>query len=138
MKRITVFALLALTYFAGNLRASAQENAVQATIPFDFTVAHQLLPPGEYRITAVAPNVVSIANAEKHVTVLSLMMNGDKPTGSSGRLVFNRYGNQYFLSKIISPVAAKTLDLPTSKLEKQVQWQQGRLHGNDQTVVALK
>ena len=71
MKRITVVALLALTYFAGNLRASAQENAVQATIPFDFTVGHQLLPSGEYRVAAVAPNVVSISNAAKHVTVLS-------------------------------------------------------------------
>jgi hypothetical protein len=138
MKRITVVALLALTYFAGNLRASAQENAVQATIPFDFTVGHQLLPSGEYRVAAVAPNVVSISNAAKHVTVLSLMMNGDKPTGSSGRLVFNHYGNQYFLSKIISPVAAKTLDLPISKLEKQAQWEQGKLHVNDQTTIALK
>jgi hypothetical protein len=62
----------------------------------------------------------------------------DKPAGSTPKLVFNRYGDQYFLRKIISSAAANCMDIPVSKLERRVRWQESKLHEGAQATVALK
>src|SRR5882757_2293643 len=103
MKRITAAALFALVSLVTVGSSLAQENAVQATIPFDFTVNSKLLPPGTYRIKAVSSNVVSIVSVGGNIAVMSLSYSDDTRPGDVGKLVFNRYGNQYFLSKITSP-----------------------------------
>jgi hypothetical protein len=48
------------------------------------------------------------------------------------KLVFHRYGDQYFLSKISSP--AFSVGVPVSKMEKRVRYQEaqpaGEYHGH--------
>jgi len=136
MKRIT-----AITMFLAGLvaisTASAQDHAVKATIPFDFTVGNTLLPSGTYSVISDFPHVIEIRNNKQHVEVLSLVNTADKES-KSGKLVFNRYGTQYFLSEILCSSAQMNLQLATSKLEKKVQHQEASLPSNDQTYVALK
>ena len=49
MKRITAIALFAAASALGAGHALAQDHAVQATMPFDFTVGNKLLPQGRTR-----------------------------------------------------------------------------------------
>ena len=53
MKRIASIALFALVSFVTVGFASAQERAVKADVPFDFTVGNKLVPAGTYTISAV-------------------------------------------------------------------------------------
>jgi hypothetical protein len=59
-------------------------------------------------------------------------------TANGGKLVFDRFGDQYFLSEVICPAAAMSAALPKSKLEKKVQMQEAHLHSASQTMVATK
>lgn len=138
MKRIKPIALfLASLFLAGY--ASAQDHVVQATIPFDFTVGTKLLPAGTYQISSddKLSNVIEIQNPQQHITVLSTVYAGDaKPRDS--KLVFNKYGDEYFLREILCSRAQMSMDIATSKLEKRARTQESQLHGVEQAMVELK
>ena len=89
MKRIITAAILMIgTTLGVSNRASAQEPAVRADVPFDFAVGSHVLPAGNYQIAA----------------------HGDS-------LVFDHVGGQYFLRRIVSTNAKVSADFPMSKLE---------------------
>ena len=140
MKRITTMLLFTLAVFAAVGNVSAQDHAVTANVPFNFTVATKLLPSGSYTITSdiASPNVVLIRDGEQHIAILS-MVHADGKDSKKNVLVFNKYGDQYFLHEILSSSSGINLELPASKLEKKVQHQEARLQGDGvQILVALK
>lgn len=141
MKRIIAMAFcLASLVMASH--ASAQNHIVKANIPFDFTAGGKLLPAGTYLIKTdmTMPNVIQIQSSHHDAGVFSSVY-ASYPSGDEskpGKLVFNRYGDQYFLSKILCSSASMNMQLPTSKLEKRTRLQEAQLRGNEQTFVALK
>jgi hypothetical protein len=137
MKRITSIALFALVSLVTICSASAQERAIKATVPFDFTVGSKLVPSGTYTITAKTPNVVLIQNGERSIALFSTAY-GDSRKSTTGELVFNKYGDQYFLSEILCSAADMNLEIPTSKAEKRARVQEASLHNASQVLLALK
>ncbi len=136
MKRITAIALFILASMVSAGSASAQDNGVRATIPFDFTVGNKVLPSGTYTIKLEQANVVAIVNREKSVTVLSIgYADGHRPNTS--KLVFNKYGDQYFLREILCASVDMNVELPTSKMEKRAGLQEARLESTPQVFIAL-
>ena len=138
MKKISVTALFALASLVSVGSVSAQDHTLQATVPFDFTVDRTLLPSGTYTIKPTSANSVVILNREKNISVISSVYTDDKES-LTGKLVFNKYGDQYFLHKILSSSIDVNLAIPISKIEKraarsQVAW----LHGGEQVLVALE
>jgi len=133
--------LTALVIFLAGLvtvgSASAQDRGVKASIPFDFTVGNTLLPSGTYRFIVESPNIVEILDNKQQVQVMSLTFAGDEKS-KRNLLVFDRYGNQYFLSKVLCTSENINLQLPVSKLEKKAQIQEASLKGSNQTFVAVK
>ena len=65
MKRITAIALLAIANFAVAGTSFAQSKAVQAKVPFDFTVGNKVLPSGMYTIEEESPWSIVIKNHDK-------------------------------------------------------------------------
>jgi hypothetical protein len=140
MKRTTAFALLAIANLAIAGTSFAQSNGVRATIPFDFTVGNKLLPSGTYTIApeSRSPNVILIRSHDKPIAVLSVVRQDGNKSPNGGKLLFHRYGGQYFLSEILCDQAEMNLELPTSKTEKRAQIQQATLKSSSQTVVAAQ
>ncbi|HYK37809.1 hypothetical protein [Alloacidobacterium sp.] len=137
MKHINAIALFLASLVAAG-HASAQDHVAQATIPFEFTVSGKLLPSGTYLISSgMDLHYVEIRNTQQRIAILSNVYASDAKAGNS-ELVFNKYGDQYFLSKILCLSAQMNVEIPTSKLEKSVRSQEARLHGAEQTMVALK
>jgi hypothetical protein len=137
VKRITATALFVLANLLTVGSVSAQDHRVQAVVPFDFTVGNQLLPSGTYTIKSETPFRVVIRNTEKGTSLMA----GTIPNGEQskiGVLVFTKYGNQYFLNKILSSSAQISVELPTSNVEKRVRMEQATLQTDQQTVVAQK
>jgi len=91
-----VFALFALL-----ASAAAQTEAIQAKVPFDFTVGKQTLTAGVYRVMINGPAMLRVARTDGP-DVAGIMTNCVK-VGSKDdlrpRLVFHRYGNHYFLAQ---------------------------------------
>ena len=138
MKRVIAMALcLASLIVAGH--ASAQQNAVKADVPFDFTAGGKLLPSGTYLITSDTsmPNVIQIRSLQHNVAVFSGVYGSGKES-ETGKLIFKRYGDQYFLREILCSSAHMNVLLPTSKLENKIRSQEAQLRNSDQTLLASK
>ncbi len=115
--------LIALTLFAGLMVPATQAQSImlKADIPFDFVVGDKQLPSGEYHVKSPQSGVMLIQSKDAHSSaiVLTTGMQAGK-ISDVGKLVFNRYGDQYFLSKIWAPSSDTGRELPKSRLEREV------------------
>ncbi len=128
MKRNTAIALFALSSLGAAARVLAQTRAVQAAVPFEFTVGGRLLPADTYTLTSSSPGIVMIESADKHISVTTTASHGNQQSPGGSRLVFAKYGDKYFLRQVLCPAAtAMNVDIPKSKLEKNIQRQEATL-----------
>ena len=140
MKRTTAIALIAMANLALAGTSFAQSYGVRATVPFDFTVGNKLLPSGTYIMERQAKNsnVIMIRSHDKPIAVLSLAHPDGNKCRNGGKLLFHRYGGQYFLSEILSGGAGMNVELPPSKAEKRAQLQQATIKASSPTVIAAQ
>ena len=66
MKRNFAIALIALSTLAGVGKAVAQEHAVKATVPFNFTVGGKVLPADTYTVSSPSEGLVVIRSNDGH------------------------------------------------------------------------
>jgi hypothetical protein len=142
MKRTIATAFLAFASLLTAGNASAQDSTVQANIPFSFAVRNLVFPPGTYIVSSASsanPNMLLIRNRD-HVKLATLLLAnaGDPRYAGDGKLVFDRYGDDYFLTQILAPSAAIVANLPTSKLENRVRMREASLQPPEQVLLALK
>jgi hypothetical protein len=137
MKRMTSIALFALVSSITIGMASAQERAVKADVPFDFTVANKLVPAGTYTIFPASYGVLKIQNSDSHVAILTTTTH-DANESKTNKLVFNKIGNQYFLSEVLCSSADMNMSVPASKAEKRARVQVASLQNSSQVFIALK
>ncbi len=137
MKRFPAIALIVL---AGACTAGssllAQSHEVRANVPFDFVVGSKQMPAGSYKFFAEPNDTVVIANDKQEITVLSRTEEAGDTTVYSSRLIFDRLGDHYFLREISVPSIAINVELPKSKLEKQIGVQTAWL-GPERTLIAM-
>jgi hypothetical protein len=139
MKSIAKLAFFAIANLALVGSSYAQSNGVQATVPFDFTVSNKLLPAGTYSIKQQrGTHVIEIRNRYKAYAALTIVDQDGNRSPKGGRLLFNRYGDQYFLSEILCDDADMNYKLPTSKTEKKTRLDEARLKTASQTLVAAR
>ena len=128
--------LTALTLVAWLMVPATQAQSImlKANIPFDFVVGEKRLPSGEYHVKSLNPVLTQIQSKDGHSTaiVLTTGMQAAK-ISDAGKLVFNRYSDQYFLSKIWAPSSDSGRELPKSRLEREVAQ---RLSNGGATVIA--
>jgi len=121
MRTLRMTLAVAGLFLAGPL--FAQEQAVQATVPFSFYVGNsQLMPSGTYKISQCtnAPAVV-VRNCNEGIATVHVTQPADKVSKDNGKLVFHKYGDTYFLNEIQGPSLSTGLVLPIAKNEKKLQ-----------------
>jgi hypothetical protein len=105
VKGFTIFTLMvALAIVTSIVSANAQSQLrVTADIPFEFVVGNHTMAAGEYTVKALTRggDALAILGKDNGETVVRLAepigaMNKRKPA----RLVFHRYGQNYFLAQI--------------------------------------
>jgi hypothetical protein len=138
MKRITAIALLSTATFITLGSALAQAQTVEAKIPFGFIVQNQVLPAGTYRISSAGTNLVKIWTRDRPVMEMITTYSSSNGLGSDSALLFNKYGDQYFLREILCESANIRSTLPASNLEKQARIREARLHSTDQIMAAVR
>jgi len=141
MKRITGIAiavcLLASLAAAGS--ASAQDHAARANVPFGFNVGNTWLPAGTYTMSSESrsSNVITIRSGDRKISLLSLARPSDQRSAAS-KLVFKKYGEQYFLHEIACTACGMNVALPGSKRERQAQTREASLPSTTDVYLALK
>ena len=134
MKRTPAIALFALSCLGVAARVIAQEPAVQANVPFQFTVGGRLMPADTYTITSPDHGLIAIQSSDKHSAIVTTAsFDGNRPTKGAD-LVFTKYGDKYFLHEVQSAqIAGLNAKIPATKLEKEVRLQ--ALNGQGQPVL---
>ncbi len=72
-------------------------------IPFAFTVANRTLPPGRYIVTRMGEATLRVFNSHNQGTLVLTTKVEGKGSERTGKMVFHRYGDAYFLSEVWVP-----------------------------------
>ena len=91
-----LFVLLAV----GMGHAQYSSQTLRVKIPFNFSVERQTFSPGEYTLKPLLQNAMLLRNQTGQALMILTIPLGSTEAPSSGKLIFNRYGGQYFLAQI--------------------------------------
>ena len=144
MKRL--FSIIAtgslLTLMAVAAQAQLPGTAIRASIPFDFNVRGRTLPAGHYEIRRIndEPGGLIIRNVD-HKRDEALFETEPVNVAKSPRkdeLVFNRYGESYFLSEVVTGGEQTAQELKPSHAEREMRREMAKNQEKPETVtVAL-
>ena len=100
-----IFKLTAiLAIFLGLAVTGVQAQAsskVEVNIPFEFSAGKTTLQPGVYTIKRMSGNYLTLRSAGGESVILNAPLNlTSSDPKSVERLVFNKYGDEYYLSQI--------------------------------------
>ena len=114
--------LLLLSLMAAAQVVQAQE-ALVVNIPFEFVAGKLTLPAGEYRVEKLEKNSVVVlthcTQPGASAVVMTIAAQANEPQSDS-KLVFNRYGNLYFLSQYWSAGSSSGRLLLKSAREEEI------------------
>ena len=79
-----------------------------------------------------------IRNYNKPITVLTIAEPDGNKSPNRGKLMFHKYGDQYFLSEILCDSAGMDVAFRPSKVEKRVQLQQAMVHPSSEVFIATR
>ena len=124
MKRqaFSLVSLLSLLLVAGS--AIAQTVHVRANIPFNFAVGNKTFPAGTYDVGTINHRddktlLLQARNGNESMMVGSNAAESLVPANKT-KLVFNQYGNRYFLSQIWVNGETRGRQLPKTSREKEM------------------
>ena len=107
--------LFAVTAFAQNY----PQKLATATVPFDFVAGDVQMPAGTYTFRQINPEVIQIQSKDGHNSAKLAPSSLKWQKGESGgKVVFKRYGKEYFLSEIWSSDDKLGRELPVTKRER--------------------
>jgi hypothetical protein len=116
-----IFATLSTLTLLTAASAFAQSIVMHVDIPFEFKVGETTLPAGRYDVRPeVAPHVLSIRCFECRagaMIITNAVQEGKIP--EKGKLVFKRYENTFFLSRVWSAGYSQGRELRKSKAERE-------------------
>jgi len=114
-----IVALALATAAVSNAQSSNQK--IIADVPFEFVVGAQSMPAGEYaaRAATAQDNTLMIQSADgKRAAIRLTNPIRSNRERSNARLVFHRYGEQYFLAEVWSGADSEGRQLLRSRQER--------------------
>ena len=104
MKSARTLITIALLFTAVSLFAQTtpSQRLMTVNIPFAFAVEDHSLPEGEYTIFTVTPerSIRIVSTDGKHSAVVNTLPNYASSPSENSRLVFHRYGDDYYLVQV--------------------------------------
>lgn len=125
MKRSHLMIAVAFVVSILMTSAVAQTGAIKANIPFDFTIAKQTFPAGEYKVLE-QDKVLQLTRLDGPGSVLIPTYVAAYRNDAAPRLVFHRYGTRSFLSQawvgsVGHELIASPRELEYARTDKQEQ-----------------
>ena len=136
---LVVIGSVLIVLVAATAQAQLPGTAIRATIPFDFKVQGRTLPAGNYEIRRISDDEsigLLIRNVDdKHDKAMfetePLYM---RRTARKDELVFNRYGDVYFLSEVETAGVQTAREVYRSRTERHLRSQMAMNLGQPETV----
>jgi hypothetical protein len=137
MKRIIAIAFLASVMGAAVSSAAAQSTS-KVTIPFAFRVGSTLMPAGAYRVQSTNARWLCLYNEDRHQSASAQATTTSGSSAPAKKLIFNRYGERYFLSAILDVSGESEKTFGPSKLERTIRAEEASLSNEGRVLLALK
>ena len=121
MKKQLIGALGVALFAAVSIYAEMSPKLI-VQVPFGFHIGNSILPPGEYTVyTQPGPGLVRLSSADRKssVTILSNAVQAF-PAPEDSKLIFTKYGDDYFLSRIWVAGSDTGNELTKSRREREV------------------
>ena len=137
-----VFPMASFLILLGAAAASAQSILLRADIPFDFLVEKQTFPAGTYTISdpGASHGVLTIKNQTPHLGIAMVRINLGMDSGRAGKgaqLLFNQYGDRYWLSQVWNGEGGQGYRIPKSRHETEFAREFAEKTGGRPQVVSL-
>jgi hypothetical protein len=102
MKSARTLITICLLLTAVFAQLTPSERLMKVNVPFAFGVEDRSLPSGEYTVFTVTPErSIRLVSADgKHSAVINTLPNYANEPSTTSRLVFHKYGNEYFLAQV--------------------------------------
>src|SRR6516165_11435840 len=103
MKSARTLITICLLFTSATLFAqTTSQRLMKVDIPFAFSVEDHSLPAAEYLVFTVTPerSIRFISTDGKHSAIVNTLPNHASLPSENSRLVFHRYGNEYFLAQV--------------------------------------
>ena len=100
---MTNIAILGLFIMLAIANVNAQTpSGIEIKIPFDFSAGKATLKAGVYSFKRTSGNTIAVRSADGKTTaiVIAPLTLGSRDSKAGERLVFNQYGDQFFLSQV--------------------------------------
>ena len=141
MKRVfsvVVAGCLLSVLWLGSAGAQEPGTKIRASIPFDFTVKGKTLPAGEYEVSRVMDEPIALLLRNVHdkhdeVVVETEPVIG-RMTPKRDELIFNRYGESYFLSEVFTAGEQTGEELYPTHRERELRSEMARNQAGPETV----
>ena len=122
---LSLFIALVFVLTMHPTKAQAQiVGNLEADIPFQFHVGNTKLPPGKYTIHVLDNTdltVMEITSADGSTSALFEVQSAQANSApAKSELIFNKYGNRYFLSKVSEEGSSSGSEVFESRYEKRV------------------
>jgi hypothetical protein len=142
LKAATMFVGIIALAFASAMAGSAQNSrSIVVNIPFEFSVKGATLPAGEYIVSNQATSdrmSLSMRRTDGKGSAIVLTMNVQKPEiQTESRLVFNRYGEHYFLSQIWTSGDSDGRELFKTRQERSLAVELARNNARPETIALV-
>jgi len=126
MMKKKAYTLIAMIVFVGALAvaAHAQTNsriALIANIPFQFNIGNKTLPAGDYIVRSISDDYSTVVlrietrDGRTNAMLVTFTVQGK---AQRGRLVFHRYGSQYFFAQAWVDGDSAGLEAEKSRTER--------------------
>ena len=134
MKRSIVGVLVAVVAILA-VNVAVAQSPTKVNVPFNFIVGQQAMPAGSYELQKVGDRATLIASADGAAKKIVLSYHCESREMQDPKLVFDKIGDRYFLSQIWMTQSESGLQLPASKLEKEVRMSANAEPAGAETVV---
>jgi hypothetical protein len=120
---LRIFSLLSLSVMLAVVSVSANPTSpLEANIPFDFSVGGKTLLAGVYTVTPMTtPGILLIRSEDGRAAALVVTNRVQaRQEQDQTKLVFHRYGNQYFLAQVWRAGDGDGRELLRSRAEREL------------------
>ena len=139
MKRriLSVAGVLALVIGA-SVSSFAQDANMRAHVPFAFSVSDSAFPAGDYSLSQLSQNTWIVRNLSgKEAVTAAARPDGTNSDESVAKLVFKKYGERYFLSKVWCEGLTTSIAEPKAERAIEIQMTSNNLKPETVYVLAM-
>ena len=120
---LLIAVLFALMVYPGKASAQIIGN-LEVNIPFQFHAGNAKLPAGKYLIRMLDNSdltIMEIISLDGSTSALFQVQDAEaNSTPAKSELIFNKYGNRYFLAKLFDEGNPSGSQVPKSRYEKRI------------------